>query len=73
MNVDELKPGDLAGAGVCYAAVYAFNLQGIAGDPPLMWPWEPRWWKPSSDPIKNLVRAGALIAAEIDRIQANQP
>jgi hypothetical protein len=28
-----------------------------------------RWWKPSTDPIRNLERAGALIAAEIDRLE----
>ena len=33
------------------------------------WPWHPDWWKPSQDPIRNLVKAGALIAAEIDRLQ----
>lgn len=33
------------------------------------WPWDYKWWKPSDDPIKNLVKAGALIAAEIDRLQ----
>lgn len=33
------------------------------------WPWDSAWWKPSDDPVRNLVKAGALIAAEIDRIQ----
>lgn len=35
------------------------------------WPkeWAKEWWKPSDDPIRNLVKAGALIAAEIDRLQ----
>lgn len=33
------------------------------------WPWEAEWFKPSVDPIPNLVKAGALIAAEIDRLQ----
>jgi hypothetical protein len=33
------------------------------------WPWDLKWWKPSADPVRNLVKAGALIAAEIDRIQ----
>ena len=33
------------------------------------WPWDKKWWKPSDDPIRNLVIAGALIAAEIDRMQ----
>ena len=32
------------------------------------WPWDESWWKPSADPIRNLVKAGALIAAEIDRL-----
>lgn len=33
------------------------------------WPWEQRWWKPDPDRIRNLVKAGALIAAEIDRLE----
>ncbi len=32
------------------------------------WPWEEVWFKPSPDQVRNLVKAGALIAAEIDRI-----
>ena len=32
------------------------------------WPWSDKWWKPK-DKIRDLVRAGALIAAEIDRLQ----
>lgn len=32
------------------------------------WPWDASWWKPSDDPLRNLVKAGALIAAEIDRL-----
>jgi len=32
-----------------------------------MWPWDWKWWKPK-DHRRNLVRAGALIAAEIDRL-----
>lgn len=35
-----------------------------------LWPWEPRWWKPSDDRIRELAKAGALIAAEIDRLQS---
>lgn len=45
------------------------------GEPPSPhhnWPWAKKWWKPSSDPIRNLVKAGALIAAEIDRLQRKQ-
>ncbi len=37
---------------------------------PIFWPFDACWWKPSpNDRIKELVKAGALIAAEIDRIQ----
>jgi hypothetical protein len=37
---------------------------------PLVWPetWHPAWWNPT-DRITDLVKAGALIAAEIDRLQ----
>lgn len=39
-----------------------------------LWPWEARDWKPTpKDRIKELVKAGALIAAEIDRLQTTQP
>ena len=37
---------------------------------PRDWPWERCWWKP--DPcnrVHELTKAGALIAAEIDRLQ----
>lgn len=42
---------------------------------PLHWPWNPEWWKPGKDDtnasrIRELVKAGSLIAAEIDRLQA---
>lgn len=33
------------------------------------WPWSSESLKISSDPINNLIKAGALIAAEIDRLQ----
>lgn len=35
-----------------------------------VWPFDREWFKPTpEDPIRQLVKAGALIAAEIDRIQ----
>lgn len=34
------------------------------------WPWPDGWNPSASDPIKNLAKAGALIAAEIDRLLA---
>ncbi len=37
------------------------------------WPWTPEWLKITSDPIRLLAKAGALIAAEIDRLQRLKP
>lgn len=33
-----------------------------------LWPWDEKYWKRSSDRKRDLVKAGALIAAEIDRM-----
>ena len=36
---------------------------------PRGWPWDAKWWKPCpGNRIKELAKAGALIAAEIDRL-----
>lgn len=46
-------------------------LEGMASAaeaaPALMWPFEKESFSPSDDILRNLVRAGAFIAAEIDR------
>lgn len=64
---DEHDDGELLQAARCYLSLNPDypHLTGAALD----WPWHPDWWKPSPDPIRNLVKAGALIAAEIDRLQ----
>ena len=33
--------------------------------------WDKKWCKPSNDPIRNLEKAGALIAACIDKLKEN--
>lgn len=71
--------GDLASAARCYvwaASIctlwrnegHADGPSTLLAAPPSDWPWAPEWWKPSDDPIRNLEKAGALIAAEIDRL-----
>lgn len=56
------KDGELAKAAVVYAST------GL--DRTKCWPWSFDWWKPSPENrIKELAKAGALIAAEIDRLQ----
>lgn len=63
--------GDLARAALCYAVagMPGYDTPASRKDGPMGgWPWNEEWWKPSDDPIRNLVKAGALIAAEIDRL-----
>ena len=61
---DEHDQHMLATAGACYA-LYWMNE---SGKPLPIWPWQASWWKPSADPRRNLVKAGALLLAEIERI-----
>jgi hypothetical protein len=63
-------------AGICYAkytSALLYAEQAKITTPsqttPHEWPWNDEWWKPSPDPIRNLVKAGALLAAEIDHLQ----
>ncbi len=61
-------PGDMATAGVAYVQKAIQQMGGPeVDDPPWDWPWEPEYWKPSDDPVRNLEKAGALIAAELDK------
>jgi hypothetical protein len=53
---DEHSNGELIDAAVSYAL----------GNPE-RWPWSVEWWKPK-DQRRNLVRAAALMIAEIDRL-----
>lgn len=68
---DEYCNGELAEAAACYAhpnRPMVPDTNGIDPPVPCDWPWDPEWWKPK-DRVRDLVRAGALIAAEIDRLQ----
>ena len=69
--------GQLADAAACYAMtdeMREFIDENWGNDMWLhLWPFDLKWLKLTPDDrIKQLVKAGALIAAEIDRIQAAQ-
>lgn len=74
---DAHKLGQMAGAGACYALhaagfIKPQNIEamrkGVDTKVPL-WPWAECYWKPMiDDPRRDLAKAGALIAAEIDRL-----
>jgi len=59
---DEHNAGEMAQAAACYAYPYITAIVGLNA-----WPWTIEWFKPG-DPRRNLVKAGALILAEIERI-----
>lgn len=81
---DEHCIGELAMAATCYvmpSGLRSFRLHFMGetvagGTKPMsmtvfdkLWPWAHAWWRPHPDDrIRELVKAGALIAAEIDRI-----
>ncbi|HHR0444948.1 TPA: hypothetical protein ACSXXW_000947 [Pseudomonas aeruginosa] len=73
-NDDELADAALAMAAVCYAE----EAHCRVNDPerpmrltwiiPEHWPWNEEDWKPSGGARRNLVKAAALLLAEIDRL-----
>jgi hypothetical protein len=71
----QYRRGELAKAATAYVQLAAMDLEAggrshIAWHgPAAVWPWAPEWWKPV-DARRDLVRAGALIAAQIDLIDS---
>jgi hypothetical protein len=67
---------EMASAAATYALATTWNDEdrahlkpGIFGSMALrqLWPWAKEWWKPT-DRRRDLVKAGALILAEIERL-----
>lgn len=74
-NDADYKAGELANAALAYVQVAAMDLAAggrahvATRTPPACWPWHRLWWKPR-DARRDLVRAGALIAAQLDAIDS---
>ena len=71
---DAHNKGELCAAATCYLDRGWLQIQQKQpreepSKPPFIWPFESASWKPSDDPIRNLVHACALIVAEIGRLQ----
>lgn len=56
--------GQLAQAAGCYALSAGYARRDAIER---LWPWDADWYKPS-DPRRNLIKAGALILAELERL-----
>lgn len=55
-------------AGVATVNPAAASSAGV----PFGWPWEAGYFKPAADPVKNARRSGAMLAAGIDALLAEQ-
>lgn len=64
----QYKDEELLRAAICYAMSSLDDDRGASVDLAEFWPFGHKWWKPRSRE-ENLVRAGALIAAELDRMR----
>ncbi|MFG6654957.1 hypothetical protein ACG0Z5_10855 [Scandinavium sp. M-37] len=65
---DSYRSGELVLAACCYAE-YS-GVRGV-GDSPVKWPWGDEWWKPQGK-RRNLVKAAALLLAEIERLDRRE-
>lgn len=62
--------GELPGAAACYArhvSTREYQVEHQDDGVPCDWPWAEEWWKPTSS-YRDLEKAGALILAEMERI-----
>ena len=70
---DQYTTGQLADAATAYAAwARTWNLPyAECTHTPALWPWAPETWKPQSQ-RQMLIKAGALILAELERLDRQQ-
>ena len=65
---DSYINGELSDAAASYALNAGVPMRNLR---PPYWPWDSSWWKPST-PRRDLVKAAALILAEIERLDRIQ-
>ena len=65
---DGHEEGEMARAAACYALIAGSQSRSLwQCELPNFWPWDEEWWKPT-ERRRDLVKAGALILAEIERL-----
>ncbi len=79
---DQHDMGEMAIAAACYALPEDVRSPKAESEGPIsvsihlrafLWPWQESDWRPTrNDRIRELVKAGALIVAEIERLQREE-
>lgn len=74
---DKHDKGEMPRAAGLYAISAGFATKYLDGETetcpvPDGWPWDSKWWKPTNA-RRDLVKAGALILAEIERLDRMSP
>lgn len=64
---DAHENGELASAASCYVLYSHADETSKKLHCPFGWPWDYAWWKPTT-PRRDLVKAAALLLAEIERL-----
>lgn len=64
---DGYQNGELGRAALLYER--APEDRKLVNGIPECWPWPAEWWKPSTDRVRDLAKAGALYMAESDRLR----
>lgn len=69
---DGYQSGELMSAAIAYAnyalAQVMLPDDPVSSEPPPEWPWDASEWHPSLLAKRNIRKAGALLAAEFDRL-----
>lgn len=68
LHDDRNVKGSHVQAGIVYATVGLRQRQGFPLDEPTNWPWPIETYSPDRNPRSNLIKAAALILAEVARI-----
>ena len=73
---DQHGRGEMSAAAACYALSARrrenpYDYRSGTGYPPVFWPWDAQWWKPTS-PIRSRVKAAALLIADLARVMRKE-
>lgn len=62
---------ELVLAALCYIDPTISGDSSTPSEAPFSWPWDAKWWRPEG-PRRNLIKAAALLLAEIERLDRHE-